>query len=116
MPTEIFRGEEDIDKSQIIITNHAVDRFYYRSKERGLRAPNDFEKSKEALRKLLNFSTHKNAVDKVGRVRSLIDHGEGYFFRNGRWQFVVTRNASESNKFSLVTVIYLSRERFNLCF
>jgi len=54
MASEIFRGEENIDKSQIIITHHAVEQFHKRSGRRGLPAPNDFEKLKEIIRKLLN--------------------------------------------------------------
>ncbi len=116
MASEIFRGEENIDKSQIIITHHAVEQFHKRSGRRGLPAPNDFEKLKEIIRKLLNYSTHKNAIDKVARVRCLIDHGESYFFRNGRWQFVVKRSKSESGKFVLVTVIYLQQREYGFCF
>ena len=116
MASGIFRGEEDIDKSQIIITKHAVEQFYKRSVLNKQQVSNDFEKIKEIIRKLLNLSTHKNAIDKLGRVRCLIDHGESYFFRNQHWQFIVHRSKSEPDKFVLVTVVYLQQREYDFCF
>ena len=127
MASEIFRGEEDIDKSQIIITNHALEQFYKRSianglrrpttfEENGLRSPITYEKIKSELRGWLNGSTHKNAIDSVSRVKVIINHGESYFFRCQRWRFVIQRDKLTPDKFVLVTVIYLDPREYNLCF
>lgn len=116
MNSEIFRGEEDIDKSKVFITDHAVKRFRERSAKNGFKIPEMPEDARSEIRNLLTDSTHINAIDAVAKVKSIIDHGESYFFRCQRWQFVLKRDRLNPNRFLMITVIYLTEKEYNMCF
>lgn len=111
--SEIFRGEEDIDKGKVIFTHHAIARFLEHCQNNKLPIPTK-ERAEEALRKIFLEATNKNAIGPVERVRCLIDYGESYFFRNGRWQFRIQRKSL--NKFIVITVVYLNERVYRYCF
>ena len=68
---------------------------------------------KNLLKNLLIDSTHINAIGKANRVRALIDYGESYFFRNGRWQFRIIKNRK---RFILATIVWLNNRDYSFCF
>ena len=113
----LFNGEEDIDKSKISISAHAVERFVQHSEENRQKVPDDYSEAEKMLRSLLMKADHKNAVSKVKRVKSIIDYKEEqFFFRKDRWQFIVARAKEDPSIFILRTVIWLDPRSYSLCF
>src|SRR3989338_5950192 len=102
---KVIASEADIDKSLVVISEHAIARFVQRLKENRQPLPATYTQAKEMLTKFFLHSWHKNAVDPVKRVKSLIDHGETYFFRYGNWLFPVTGIGDKNNKQLMVMTI-----------
>ena len=135
MDPGMFRGEEDIDKSKIIITGHAVDRFLEHIKKDlnslgkmsrkrqnkfigfyPLTIPKTADFCAKLIRQLLNKSSHITAASPIKRTISVIKYKRDiFFFRYGRWQFRVIHD-KEKNRFVLVTVVWLDEKNYSLCF
>lgn len=107
---KIITNEADIEKSKVVISEHAIERFLQRSKENHPKVPvpKNHYQAKEWLTNLFLGSYHKNAIDPVSRTKCLIDHGESFFFRNDRWQFVVRGNNRYPNNLVMTTVVFYS--------
>lgn len=114
--SEVFRGEEDINRSKVVFTSHALKRFFQRFREQKQVRPSDFLKVSDWLRELLLKADFKNAVSKAYRVQRIIEYKEElFFFRNYRWQFVIARCRIKPDRFVLKTVIWLDWREYSLC-
>lgn len=134
-PISYVNGEQDIDKSKIFITTHAVSRFmeYIR---KNLNCFNKIPRRRwneiigfcpsvipqntgfcaKLLRQLLNESSHVNAASPRMRMASAMKYKRDvFFFRYGRWQFRVIYD-KERNGFVLVTSLWLDEKSYSLCF
>ena len=110
--SKVITSEADIEKSKVIICEHAIERFVDHLKERSLPLPKSYRQAKEMLAKLFVYSCHKNATDPVHKVKALIDHGETFFFRNGNWLFPVAGTKGKNAKhLILITAIWNRRLR-----
>ena len=133
-----FRGEEDIDKSKIIISGHAAKRFMEHFQEvwdlyvknmkldkRGLRRaedllyyrrrPSNFEEAKLWLAQILLSSDYRKAANSIAKTKAILNHQQQtFFFRNKRWQFrvVLSENLTE---FELKTVVWLDDQKLAFC-
>ena len=84
--------EADIDKSKVIITDHAVFRFLEHRKSLGSREITNYAKAVGKIRKLFLKSKHLNAINADTRKEKDARYGErGFYFRNWRWFFVVIK-------------------------
>lgn len=136
-----FRGEEDIDKTKIIISDHALQRFsehlkdhlkteqtknLTKNQKKEFREkfgfsievmPDNSEQVKTLLRKLLHYSTHKNTSWKGERMQSYFKYREETFFlRNRGWQFRLIQSKENPDVFILKTAIWLNDFKYSLCF
>lgn len=108
----VIASEADIDKSKVVIGGHAIGRFIQRSRENRQPLPATYGQIKEMLTEFFLNSWHKNAIDPVRRVKSLIDHGESFFFRYGNWIFLVAGTVGKNTKqLMLITVIWNRQSR-----
>ena len=137
-----FRGAQDIDKSKIVIVEHAVIRFMEHLDElpemqnRGRRTknerklfreefgfspeeiPDDLPQAKALIRKLMHYSTHENASWKGQGAQAIFKYGYGeetFYLRNGRWQFRITHSKEGPENFVLKTIVWLNDYRYSLC-
>ena len=113
-----FNGEESIDRREIIITNHAIDRYngYLRLKTPVVDSP-AHKKARVEIQKLLANAAYKNAASPHKRLDTIRKYGEQqYFFRNGHWQFVVAHDKENLGNFILKTIIWLNEAQYQHCF
>ena len=136
-----FRGAQDINRSQIIISDHAWQRFYKHlnnqlrtakiknltKKQRKMfreefgfspeEISNDLTQVEPLIRKLLHYSTHENASYKGQAVQAIFNYQEEtYYLRNGRWQFRITRSKERPENFILKTIVWLNDYKYSPCF
>jgi len=107
---KVITNEADIDKSKVVISRHAIERFIQRMKENRQPLPESYGQAKEMLTKFFLNSWHKNTVDPVRRVKSLIDHGESFFFRYGNWLFPVAEIGNKNIKQLIVMTAIWDRQ------
>lgn len=130
-----FNGEQDINKSEIVISNHAAARFldHIRKNQDFFKripsrhwdkfigftpvvVPRNISSGRELIRQLLNRSSHIDAVNRFKRTTSALEHKQNVFFlRYGRWQFRILYDKG-MDKFVLVTVLWLDEKSYSLCF
>jgi|GEM_PF-2580593 len=130
-----FNGEQDIDKSKIIITTHAVARFmehirkdmnYFNKIPRKhqnkiigfhpLTITMNVNYCAGLLKRLLNESSHVNAANPLTRTFSVMKYKQNvFFFRYGRWQFRVIYDKGK-REFVLVTAVWLDEKNYSTCF
>lgn len=104
---KVIASEADINKSKVVISEHAIERFVQRLEENRQPIPESYGQAKEMLTKFFLNSWHKNAIGPVRRVKALIDHGETFFFRYGNWIFPIAGVGSQKyKKLMLMTAIW----------
>lgn len=136
-----FRGAEDIDKSRLAISDHALQRFSEHLKDllkteqtknltkkhKGIsrekfrfsieKIPDNLEQAKALIRKLLYYSTHENASwGGLGAQAIFKYQEETFYLRNERWQFRIIRNKENPDEFILKTVVWLDDKKYQKCF